>query len=195
MPSEFFNPADHLLDLVSVDPRSSQYDHSLTRVHGLTDKWKARQHIKESGEEGAGIASDTAVIKRGEGTTSMKVAFPVVLERTWKNLWRKKDVSDTSDSAVQLLLALRPPTQAPLSCAAYHHLMASSVLGVPPRSHRTVPFSFSACLPRSSVLTIQAFFNRLLQPPLLGGLFILFFQRLSRGPSGKSYDVKVEAGC
>jgi hypothetical protein len=23
----------------------------------------------------------------------MKVAFPVVLERTWKNLWRKKDVS------------------------------------------------------------------------------------------------------
>lgn len=100
MPSEFFNPADHLLDLVSVDPRSSQYDHSLTRVHGLTDKWKARQHTKESGEEGAGIASDTAVIKRGEGTTSMKVAFPVVLERTWKNLWRKKDVSISGRNGV-----------------------------------------------------------------------------------------------
>ena len=37
------------------------------------------------------ISSDT--VKRGEGTTSMKIAFPVVLERTWKNLWRKKDVS------------------------------------------------------------------------------------------------------
>jgi hypothetical protein len=92
MPSEFFNPADHLLDLVSIDPRSSQYDQSLDRVHGLTDQWRAKQHTEESGEEG-GISSDTTVIKRGEGTTSMKVAFPVVLERTWKNLWRKKDVS------------------------------------------------------------------------------------------------------
>jgi hypothetical protein len=92
MPSEFFNPADHLLDLVSIDPRISQYDQSLDRVHGLTDQWRAKQHTKESGEEG-GISSETTVIKRGEGTTSMKVAFPVVLERTWKNLWRKKDVS------------------------------------------------------------------------------------------------------
>ena len=39
--------------------------------------------------------------------------------------------------------------------------------------------------PQVAWLTIQAFFNRLLQPPLLGGLFILFFQRLSRGPSGE----------
>jgi len=88
MPSEFFNPADHLLDLVSVDPRASQYDTSLQRVNGLTSQWRTRQN-KESGEEH--IASSNTV-KRGEGTTSMKIAFPVVLERTWKNLWRKKDV-------------------------------------------------------------------------------------------------------
>lgn len=88
MPSEFFNPADHLLDLVSVDPRSSQYDNSLERVNGLTAQWRTKQH-KESGEEH--VVSNEAV-KRGEGTTSMRIAFPVVLERTWKNLWRKKDV-------------------------------------------------------------------------------------------------------
>jgi hypothetical protein len=93
MPSEFFNPADHLLDLVSVDPRATQYDISLERVNGLTSQWRTRQN-KETGEEHE--TSSDAVVKRGEGTTSMKIALPVVLERTWKNLWRKKDVRSPS---------------------------------------------------------------------------------------------------
>ena len=94
MPSEFFNPADHLLDLVSVDPRVSHHALSADRVKGLNSQWKSRLKNKESGEETV-TAGETGgvVIKRGEGTTSMKVALPVVLERTWKNLWRKKDVS------------------------------------------------------------------------------------------------------
>lgn len=94
MPSEFFNPADHLLDLVSVDPRASEYDQSLDRVKRLTGQWKTRQASKESGEERvASSEGSVGIVRRGEGTTSMRVAFPVVLERTWKNLWRKKDVS------------------------------------------------------------------------------------------------------
>jgi hypothetical protein len=97
MPSEFFNPADHLLDLVSVDPRASQYDTSLERVNGLTSQWRTRQN-KESGEEH--VASSNTV-KRGEGTTSMKIAFPVVLERTWKNLWRKKDVRPSTPMRIR----------------------------------------------------------------------------------------------
>jgi hypothetical protein len=32
MPSDFFNPADHLLDLVSVDPRKANRAASLQRV-------------------------------------------------------------------------------------------------------------------------------------------------------------------
>ncbi|WRT65356.1 uncharacterized protein IL334_002299 [Kwoniella shivajii] len=118
MPSEFFNPADHLLDLVSVDPRPQGYESSLTRVKGLTSRWSTKTN-KEHGEE---KEKETGynVLTRGGGTTSMKVALPVVLERHWKNLWRRKDV----------------------------------------------------------------FFNRLVQTPLLGGLFILFFQRLNHGPSG-----------
>ncbi|KAK8861246.1 hypothetical protein IAR55_002065 [Kwoniella newhampshirensis] len=121
MPSEFFNPADHLLDLVSVDPRVSNHEKSLSRVNGLTSSWHARKGKNANGEEtGKESSNSSAVLKRGEGTTSMRVALPVVLERHWKNLWRRKDV----------------------------------------------------------------FFNRLVQTPLLGGLFILFFQRLTHGPSG-----------
>ncbi|WVF67064.1 hypothetical protein IAT40_001808 [Kwoniella sp. CBS 6097] len=118
MPSEFFNPADHLLDLVSVDSRLRQHESSRARVQALTSKWRAND--AEGGDEGEKGKPPTAVIGRGAGTTSMIVALPVVLERHWKNLWRRKDV----------------------------------------------------------------FFNRLVQTPLLGGLFILFFQRLSHGPSG-----------
>ncbi|WVQ92160.1 hypothetical protein IAS59_005968 [Cryptococcus gattii] len=120
MPSEFFNPADHLLDLVSIDPRVSYHDQSLTRVNGLTSQWRIKSAGHESGNEQERNGPDSAIIKCGEGTTPMRIALPVVLERHWKNLWRRKDV----------------------------------------------------------------FFNRLVQTPLLGALFILFFQRLTHGPAG-----------
>ncbi|WVW79872.1 hypothetical protein I302_101842 [Kwoniella bestiolae CBS 10118] len=118
MPSEFFNPADHLLDLVSVDPRPQGYESSLSRVRGLTSQWSSRS-TEENGEESE-KRNTSKVLSKGGGTTSMRVALPVVLERHWKNLWRRKDV----------------------------------------------------------------FFNRLVQTPLLGAMFILFFQRLNHGPSG-----------
>lgn len=120
MPSEFFNPADHLLDLVSIDPRVSYHHQSLTRVNGLTSQWRIQSVGQENGDEQDKNGADSAIIKHGEGTTPMKIALPVVLERHWKNLWRRKDV----------------------------------------------------------------FFNRLAQTPLLGALFILFFQRLTYGPAG-----------
>ncbi|KIR40028.1 ABC transporter [Cryptococcus deuterogattii 99/473] len=120
MPSEFFNPADHLLDLVSIDPRVSYHKQSLTRVNGLTSQWRIKSAGHESGNEQETNGPGSAIIKCGEGTTPMRIALPVVLERHWKNLWRRKDV----------------------------------------------------------------FFNRLVQTPLLGALFILFFQRLTHGPAG-----------
>ncbi|WVO24277.1 uncharacterized protein IAS62_005641 [Cryptococcus decagattii] len=120
MPAEFFNPADHLLDLVSIDPRVSYHDQSLTRVNGLTSQWRINSAGHESGNEQERNGPDSAIIKCGERTTPMRIALPVVLERHWKNLWRRKDV----------------------------------------------------------------FFNRLVQTPLLGALFILFFQRLTHGPAG-----------
>ncbi|WVQ83463.1 hypothetical protein IAT38_005604 [Cryptococcus sp. DSM 104549] len=124
MPSEFFNPADHLLDLVSIDPRAANHAKSLARVQSLTAGWREcpspeeGEEVEKNHQEGA--HGGRGLFRRAAGTTSMRVALPVVLERHWKNLWRRKDV----------------------------------------------------------------FFNRLVQTPLLGGLFILFFQRLTHGPSG-----------
>jgi len=95
IPSEFFNPADHLLDLVSVDPRTSNHPTSLNRVEKLTSTWQTHAG-KEDGVED--VDQHAAMVKRGEGTTSMLVALPVVLERHWKNLWRRKDVSNSLSS-------------------------------------------------------------------------------------------------
>ena len=90
IPSEYFNPADHLLDLVSVDPRKSNEPRSLERVNKITSTWRMRTTKSEYGYEAA--KESTTPLKRGEGTTSMIVALPVSLERHWKNLWRQKEV-------------------------------------------------------------------------------------------------------
>lgn len=116
MPSLYFNPADHLLDLVSVDSRKIYTAESVARVDGLISTWRARQTSAIGDEHGA----SSGVTQGGEGSTPFWIAGPVVLERHWKALWRRKDV----------------------------------------------------------------FFARLVQIPLLGALFLLFFQRLTHGPAG-----------
>lgn len=92
MPSEFFNPADHLLDLVSIDPRKSNIEKSQGRVSNLIQHWRGMALKPETGEEEQSGRASTAVTS-GKRSTSMLVALPVVLERSWKNLWRRKDVS------------------------------------------------------------------------------------------------------
>ncbi|TXT10968.1 hypothetical protein VHUM_01719 [Vanrija humicola] len=100
MPSAYFNPADHLLDLVSVDPRPGPpHDASAARVQRLTGTWHAVER-KEFGDEpvgngGGSVTISTAQpqkITRGEGTTPMRIALPVVLSRHWISLWRQKEV-------------------------------------------------------------------------------------------------------
>lgn len=144
MPTEFFNPADHLLDLVSVDPRKASHEVSDARVRALTDAWRAISNAETGDEElpnldekkkgwrrSASLLSSTFSVARpsannqnklssGSRTTSMRIALPVVLQRHWLNLWRQPEV----------------------------------------------------------------FFNRFFQAPLVGGMFILFFQRLTNGPQG-----------
>jgi hypothetical protein len=93
MPSEFFNPADHLLDLVSIDPRQEvEADKtSRRRVEGLTSAWR-QKGVGETGEEMIGEGGVDRQTTKGGATTRMWIALPVVLERHWKNLWRRKDV-------------------------------------------------------------------------------------------------------
>lgn len=98
MPSEYFNPADHLLDLVSVDTRKGNHEVSQRRVKGLIEGWRGysgKIDIDEpvgSGEKGIIVVTGEG-IKREKKSTGMIVALPVVLERHWKNLWREKEVS------------------------------------------------------------------------------------------------------
>ena len=146
MPSQFFNPADHLLDLVSVDPRASAYPPSSARVSNLTDRWKSVSH-KPDVDESAAQTNEAAPITRGHGSTRIWVAMPVVLERHWKNLWRRKDVS--------------------------YRVPHSNLL----------------------IQSCQIFFNRLVQTPLLAAMFILFFQRLSHGPTGDYLLLRAVESC
>ena len=103
MPSAYFNPADHLLDLVSIDSRKGKYEESRHRVEGLIEGWrgyKGKTDIEEEGtvgmgsgtEKGTSGSKEGADIKREKKSTGMIVALPVVLERHWKNLWRQKEV-------------------------------------------------------------------------------------------------------
>ncbi|GMK58369.1 hypothetical protein CspeluHIS016_0504010 [Cutaneotrichosporon spelunceum] len=132
MPSEFFNPADHLLDLVSVDPRKRTHKASQARVRCLTDTYRALStqdaeedtlHCKEKSawhRIPTISPSETGKLASGSRTTAMRIALPVVLQRQWLNIWRQPDV----------------------------------------------------------------FFNRWMQAPFVGALFILFFQRLTKGAQG-----------
>jgi hypothetical protein len=55
----------------------------------------------------------------------MKIAFPVVLERTWKNLWRKKDVRLPSRSELMIgILQSVTPTASPWW--AFHPILPAS---------------------------------------------------------------------
>lgn len=107
MPSEFFNPADHLLDLVSVDPRAATHAASRSRVRALTDAWRAV--ASQDGEEVAVVDEKKSAWRRsiptisaagrqenklssGSRTTAMRIALPVVLQRHWLNLWRQPEV-------------------------------------------------------------------------------------------------------
>lgn len=116
MPSEFFNPADHLLDLVSVDPRKATHEVSEARVRALTEAWRAVSasevgdedlpHLDEKKRGWRASASLFAStfslaaparpsenkLSSGSRTTPMRVALPVVLQRHWLNLWRQPEV-------------------------------------------------------------------------------------------------------
>jgi ABC-type multidrug transport system permease subunit len=105
MPSAFFNPADHLLDLVSVDPRAATHAASQARVRGLTDAWRAAasqsadEDVPALNEKSKWRLSRPTVsaaaenkLSSGSRTTRMHIALPVVLQRHWLNIWRQPDV-------------------------------------------------------------------------------------------------------
>ena len=86
----YFNPADFLLDIVSVDNRPEFEPASRERVNRLIDYWKLEEAKLElagrmQDENTAESSHPTRLIKESR-LTPMWIAAPVLLERTLRNM-------------------------------------------------------------------------------------------------------------
>ncbi|GAA5939117.1 uncharacterized protein JCM15063_004431 [Sporobolomyces koalae] len=85
-----FNPADFILDVVSVDYRTKEAEEtSARRVSKILACWQERQ--QESPIPGQSLSSGTDKTAKLRNTAFAR-AFPVVLRRSFKNLRRQQDV-------------------------------------------------------------------------------------------------------
>lgn len=85
------NPADWLLDLISIDNREGQAAVTGARVQAIIDSWAA--HERKVDEDPA-PKMDAELQGQGalesDAQTSLLVALPVIMERMVKNMWRQK---------------------------------------------------------------------------------------------------------
>ncbi|GAA6018066.1 hypothetical protein JCM10207_006069 [Rhodosporidiobolus poonsookiae] len=89
---EDFNPADFILDVVSVDHRSTEAEKRTSkRVSRIVDSWAAAPTPQAVG---AGKKDEPAQPARAQKlrTTPFVKAFPTVLSRSFKNLRRQSDI-------------------------------------------------------------------------------------------------------
>ncbi|KAF8213711.1 P-loop containing nucleoside triphosphate hydrolase protein [Mycena galopus ATCC 62051] len=91
LPSLWFNPADHLLDLVTVDQRPGKTTDSRARVDGLIEFWNTHREKVDRVEGHQKSEATTLQIVHESRFTPIYIAFPVVWERMFRNLWRQKD--------------------------------------------------------------------------------------------------------
>lgn len=84
---EFFNPADFLLDIISIDHRPDFEKATRDRVAGIVAYW-AEQEKKVLSEKGAPpetIETNQSVHKDSR-LTPMWIALPTILERSFRNM-------------------------------------------------------------------------------------------------------------
>ncbi|KAF7367371.1 ABC transporter protein [Mycena sanguinolenta] len=91
LPSLWFNPADHLLDLVTVDQRSGKTTDSRSRVDGLIEFWNTHREKVDRVEGHQKSEGTTLQVVHESRFTPIHIAFPIVAERMLRNLWRQKD--------------------------------------------------------------------------------------------------------
>jgi energy-coupling factor transporter ATP-binding protein EcfA2 len=114
LPSKSFNPADHILDVVSVDPRPGREAESAARVAGLIHAWGEQVQKVDLVEDRT--PRDGQTIAAGSKITPLYIAFPVVLERMVLNLWRQREAFFNRLTQAPLLgLIFRAPPPLPLN--------------------------------------------------------------------------------
>jgi hypothetical protein len=80
---EFFNPADFLLDVISIDHRPEHEKETRERVDRLVAYW-AQSEKQKVGES---TPSEPAPLIRKESRlTPMWIAAPILLERAFRNM-------------------------------------------------------------------------------------------------------------
>ncbi|KZV81463.1 P-loop containing nucleoside triphosphate hydrolase protein [Exidia glandulosa HHB12029] len=96
-----YNPSDFVMDLISVDVRGRRRQATTTaRIDSLVQGWRNREKKQAEAFGGSPPPSEESKEKvktmQGIGEhderTPMFVALPVLLERSWHNLWRQSDL-------------------------------------------------------------------------------------------------------
>lgn len=86
----------HLLDLVTVDQRAGKTPSSRERVNQLIAFWSVHHKKVETVDEKSGselaLPRSSTLVEHESRFTPMHIAFPVVLERMFLNLWRQREV-------------------------------------------------------------------------------------------------------
>jgi energy-coupling factor transporter ATP-binding protein EcfA2 len=98
----FYNPADFLLDTIAIDARSAQAKETTSdRLNNIIANIQASNQAKKLEEGSVGVSNNLVDHQQHDTKTSsvgdypsqaFRVAFPVVLQRAFKNLRRQKDV-------------------------------------------------------------------------------------------------------
>lgn len=85
------NPADWLLDLISVHNREEHEDPSRARVQAIVESWATYERkLKDGPSFIANNQVEAQDVLESDEPASMPVALPVIMERMMKNMWRQK---------------------------------------------------------------------------------------------------------
>jgi hypothetical protein len=83
------NPADFALDLITIDLRHAEQETATReKVQGLIDSWNEAA-LTISGQQNAVIATPAELGALRKTKASFSTAFPILVHRSWLNLWRQ----------------------------------------------------------------------------------------------------------
>jgi len=101
--SEFFNPADFLLDIVSVDHRPEFEAATRERVNGIVAYWAQRERSSLNKRKAVPQpVENTDPVRKESRLTPMWIALPIILERSIRNLWRQQPGRYTMQRSVSM---------------------------------------------------------------------------------------------
>lgn len=85
-----YNPADWILDLVSVDTRGAQEDFTRKRVNLVLEFWERREKVLAEEHKPDPEKTNTDEVVEVQGSSPIYIALPVIIDRMIRNLWRQQ---------------------------------------------------------------------------------------------------------